>query len=211
MPKNMQVPIEVGVHHLLADRAVRNFSFNAPASRVSHFSRSLLQIEQPVGQLRGDRRRHEMIDQDRIRPAANRRRFAQVVDDPGVDVGIVPRTMSGQSASDRPVALPGEDEFGAVRAEMNHGIRAGTTPAAKSTSPGNYGAGAPACRESTPVVWASPRSGCGRRITLPRSMRGMTMNDFPSCCQTRNFPAAHRTADHFLRCFSGTFALNQAR
>ena len=47
---------------------------------------------------------------------------------------------------------------------------------------------------------------------MPRSMRGTTINDFPSCCQTRNFPGGgphcRITAS---RCRSGTLDSNHCR
>ena len=65
-----------------------------------------------------------MVDQHGIRPAADGRRLAQVVDDPGIDVGHRAQHDVGPIGVGKPGRLAGQDELRAMRAEVHQGVGA---------------------------------------------------------------------------------------
>ena len=63
-----------------------------------------------------------MVDQHRVGPPTHRRRFAQIVDDPGIDVRHRPEQDVGPVVVREAGGLAGQDELRAVRAEVDQRV-----------------------------------------------------------------------------------------
>ena len=111
----------MGVSNLPRDR-VAEFLLQRPFFEDFPFFDVMVEVRQPAGQLGVDRRRRQMVDQDRVRAAADGRGLAQIVDDPGVDVGHGAQKDVRPIHVGKPRGLAGQDELGPVRAEMDHGV-----------------------------------------------------------------------------------------
>ena len=119
--RDVKVSIEMGVLNLPRDRRAE-FLLQGPFFESFPFFDVMVEVRQPAGQLGADRRRRQMVDQDRVRAAADGRGLAQIVDDPGVDVGHGAQEDVRPIDVGKPRGLAGQDELGPVRAEMDHGV-----------------------------------------------------------------------------------------